>query len=158
MAIYMKYGSFKGNVTTTAYKDWIELDSFQFGVGRALSSAARSATGREASEPSLSEITVTKRMDASSPKFFTEGVASELNNKVTISLTTTTKNEVKEFLKYELTDVGLSGYSITSGGDMPQENLSLNYTKLSMTYTGMDPATSGNPETVGYDLTAMKTT
>ncbi len=157
MAIYMKYGSIKGAVTTEGFKDWIELHSFQWGTGRGIASAARSATSREHSEPSLSEITVTKRMDVSSPKLFLDSVAGELNNKVTIKFTTTTKNKVETFLTYELENTGLSGYSISSGGDMPTESLTLNYTKISNTFIGTDPATQGTPETVGYDLTQMKT-
>lgn len=157
MAIYMKYGSIKGAATTEGFKDWIELTSFQFGTGRGIASAARSPTSREHSEPSLSEITVTKLTDVSSPKLFTESVAGELNNAVTITFTTTTKNKVEPFLKYELENTGVSGYSVSSGGDMPSESISLNYTKIKKTFIGLDPATKGNPETVGYDLTEMKT-
>jgi type VI secretion system secreted protein Hcp len=158
MAIYMKYGNIKGAVTTDGFKDWIELNSFQWGVGRAIGTAARGSTSRESSEPSLSEVVVTKATDLASPKLFLDSVAGEMNTKVTISFTTTTKNDVKEFLKYELTNTGISGYSLSSAGAIPQESLSLNFTKISKTFTGMDPATSGNPETVGYDLTQMKTT
>ena len=159
MPIYMKFEKIDGSVTAAGYEKWIELSSFQWGAGRAIGSAQRTASGREASEPSLSEITVTKQMDISSPKFFSESVASELNNKVSIEFTTTTKNDVERFLKYELEDVGLSGYSVSAGSEgIPTESLTLNYTKITETFTGMDPATKGTPETVGYDLTQMKTT
>ena len=157
MAIYMKYGSIKGAVTTEGFKDWIELNSFQWGTGRGIASAAHSPTSREHSEPSLSEVTVTKQMDVSSPKLFLESVAGELNNKVTITFTTTTKNKVEPFLKFEMENTGVSGYSVSSGGDMPSESLSLNYTKIQKTFIGTDPSTKGTPETVGYDMTEMKT-
>jgi len=40
---------------------WIELDSFQFGVGRSSSTGSQSGGGgREGSAPSVSEITITK--------------------------------------------------------------------------------------------------
>lgn len=157
MAIYMKYGDIKGAVTTDGFKDWIELTAFHFGTGRGIASAAHSATSREHSEPTLSEITVSKLTDVASPKLFTESVAGELNNKVTITFTTTTKNKVESFLKYELENTGISGYSVSSGGDMPSESISLNYTKIRKTFIGLDPATKGSPETVGYDMTEMKT-
>lgn len=158
MAIYMKYGSIKGRVTTEGFKDWIELNSFSWGVGRAIGSAARGATSRERSEPSLSEVTVTKLTDVASPKLFLDAVGGKLDNKVTIKFTTTSKGAVTTFLIYELTDTGISGYSLASGGDMPTESLSLNFTKISETFTGETPDVSGSPETVGYDLTQMKTT
>lgn len=157
MAIYMKYGSIKGAVTTDGFKDWIELGSFQWGVGRAIGTAARGSTSREHSEPSLSEVTVTKVTDVSSPKLFLDAVAGKLDSKVTIKFTTTSKGAVTTFLTYEMENTGISGFSMSSGGDMPSESLSLNFTKISETFTGEDPGVSGSPETVGYDLTQMKT-
>ena len=158
MAIYMKYGSIDGAATTQGFQKWIELDSFQWGVGRAIGTAARGAQTRESSEPSISEITVTKRMDAGTPKLLQDALAGHLDNKVEIKFTTTTKGEVVDFLGYELTNTGISGYSVSSGGDLPTESLSLNFTKIALTYKGTDPAISSNPVTVGYDLTLMKTT
>ena len=40
MAIYMKYGSIVGPVTTEGFKEWIECNSFQWGVGRSLGTGA----------------------------------------------------------------------------------------------------------------------
>jgi type VI secretion system secreted protein Hcp len=158
MAIYMKFGDVAGAVTTDKFQKWIELQSFQFGVGRAVGTAARGSTTRESSEPSISEVTVTKVMDTASNKLFTDAVAGDFSTKVTIKFTTTTKSGVITFLAYELTDCGLSGYSASSGGEAPSESLSLNYTKIQITYTGLDSKTSGSPDVVGYDLTQMKTT
>ena len=158
MAIYMKYASIKGPVTTDGFKDWIELHSFQWGAGRAIGSALGTDVSRESSNPSLSEVTVTKATDVSSPKLFLDSVAGKLDSKVTIKFTTTTKGKVETFLTYELENTGLSHYSMSSGGEAPMESLSLNYTKITETFTGHDPGISGSPETVGYDLTQMKTT
>ena len=80
-----------------------------------------------------------------------------MDNKVSIKFTTTTKGKVETFLTYEMENTGLSHYSLSSGGEAPMESLSLNFTKISETFTGMDPSISGSPETVGYDLTQMKT-
>ena len=157
MALYMKYGNIKGAVTTEGFKDWIELNSFQWGVSRQIGTAARGSTTREHSEPNLSEVTVTKLSDVATPKLFLDAVAGKLDNKVSIKFTTTTKGKVETFLTYEMENTGLSHYSLSSGGEAPMESLSLNFTKISETFTGMDPSISGSPETVGYDLTQMKT-
>jgi type VI secretion system secreted protein Hcp len=157
MAVYMKYGSIKGPVTTDGFKDWIELQSFQWGVGRSIGTAARGSTSREHSEPSISEIVVTKLTDVASPKLFLDAVAGKLDSKVEVKFTTTTKGKVETFLTYKMENTGVSGYSLSSGGDMPMESLTLNFTKISYTFTGTDPGIGGSPETVGYDLTQMKT-
>jgi type VI secretion system secreted protein Hcp len=155
VAIYMKFGSINGAVTTKGFEKWIELNSFQWGVGRAVGTAARGSTTRESSEPSISEVTVTKLMDTSSNPLFQDAVGGHLGSAVTIKFTTTTKDTVTTFLKYELSNTGLSGYSVSSGGDAPTESLSLNFTKVMITYTGLGEKTSGSPDTVGYDLTQM---
>src|SRR5690349_2810657 len=126
----MKYGDIKGAVTTDGFKDWIELTTFNWGVTRAVGSAARSPTSREGTEPELHEITVTKMTDVASPKLFLDSVGGKLDNKVTISFTTTAKGKVEKYLTYELEDTGLSHYSLSSSGDMPMETLSLNFVKI----------------------------
>jgi type VI secretion system secreted protein Hcp len=157
MAIYMKYGDIKGPVTTEGFKNWIELNSVQLGTHRAIGTAARGSTSREHSEPSISEIVVTKPSDVASPKLFLDAVAGKLDSKVEIKLTTTTKGKVETFLTFKMENTGISSYNVSSSGDMPMESLSLNFTKITETFTGMDPGVSGSPETVGYDLTLMKT-
>jgi type VI secretion system secreted protein Hcp len=158
MALDLKYGPIKGSVTTQNLMDWIELESFQWGVGRHIGTAARGSTSREHEEPTISEVTVTKRMDVASPKLFLDAVAGKLDTEATIKFTTTHKGSVTTFLTYKMEHTGISQYSAHSSGDMPMESLTLNFSKVTMTFTGMDPGVSGSPESVGYDLTIMKTT
>ncbi len=158
MAIYMNWDGVPGDVTTSGFEKWIELTSFQWGVGRGIGSAMSGQASRESSIPSVSEIVVTKRMDGSSPGLWTDSVAGQLNTTVKIAFTTTSQGATTQFLNYELTNTGLSGYSLSSGGDMPTESLSLNFTKVVWSFTGTDPSVSGTPVTQGYDLTLAKTT
>jgi type VI secretion system secreted protein Hcp len=158
VAIYMKYGSIKGSVTEAGHKDGIELQSFQWGVGRGIGSPTGSSTTREASNPSISEIVVTKPQDAASTYLFTDAVAGQMNTDVTIEFTATSKGAVATYLKYLLSNTGLSGYSLSSGGDRPSESLSLNFTKVIWTFTPAASDLTGTPNTVGYDLSQMKTT
>ena len=66
MAVYMNWDGIDGAVTTKGFEKWIELSSFQWGVGRAIGTAARGAATREATEPNISEIVVSKRLDKAS--------------------------------------------------------------------------------------------
>ena len=157
MAIYMDFDGVKGDVTTADYKGWIELNSFQFGVSRAVSSGAGGAT-RESSAPSISEIVVSKYLDSASPKLYQDSLAGAFDTKVTIKMTSTTKNKVETFLTYELTDCGVSSYSQSSGGDAPVESLSLNFIKIMMTPTPLDKSGQiKKGDVVTYDLLEMKT-
>lgn len=157
MAIYMKYGSIAGSVTTDGFKDWIQLDSFQWGVGRGVTSPHGAEDTREGSEPSISEVVVTKRMEKASPKLWQDAVGGDFSAEVTIKFTTTTKDKVESYLEYTLTDTGLSGYSVSAGADNPpQESLSLNFAKVKWSYGAKDAKTGGTEDRVGWDLTQQK--
>ncbi len=154
MAIFMKYGDLAGEVTAEGYKDWIELGSFQWGVGRGISSGVGGGSKREASAPSVSEITVSKTMDAFSPLALKESIGGEgVTVKIDITRTDGKGNHVA-FQKYILDGTMVSGYSVSSGGDRPSESISLNFTKFDNEYIKVDDKFA--PTTTGhyiYDLT-----
>lgn len=154
----MKYGStIRGSVTTDGFKDWIELNSFQWGVGRSVTSPSKGSDTREGSEPSVSEVVVTKRMDKSSPKLWQDAVGGDFSTEVTIAMTTTTKDKVETYLMYDLKETGLSGYSAAGGGnDPPEESLSLNFAQVTWKYIGRDSKIAGSPDVVGWDLAQQK--
>jgi type VI secretion system secreted protein Hcp len=155
MAIYMKYSSptIEGGVTTTGFAKQIELSSFQFGIGRGVGSPTGKSSNREATTPSVSEITVTKTMDEATGKLIQEAYKGDGKATAVISFVRTDANGGKAYLEYTLTNVMISGYSVSSGGDMPSESVSLNFTKIE---TKIIPADIGNeaaePFPVTYDL------
>lgn len=156
MAILMKIEGVDGNVTSEKYKGWVDISSMQFGIGRGVGSPVGSDVDREASAPSVSEITCTKEMDKASSAIFELALWGE-GKKVEIHLVKTDKDSVEPFVKYELEDVLISGYSVSSGGDRPSESLSLNFTKITYIYIPMkDKNETGDPFPVGYDLAKQK--
>jgi type VI secretion system secreted protein Hcp len=156
MAIYLKMDGVDGDVTEDSHKKWIAVDSFQLGVGRGVSTPVGDAKSREASMPSISEITVTKQMDGASPNLLGLALSDTSGKKVLIEFVKAGKtNEI--YLHYELTNTLISGYSISSGGDRPSESLSLNFTKIQEKYSGYDEENKNpNPVIKGYDLATGK--
>ncbi|MCC6785182.1 MAG: type VI secretion system tube protein Hcp [Planctomycetes bacterium] len=155
MAIYVQIGAkdeIKGNVTAKGHEHWIECGSLQFGVGRAISMPVGRSTDREASLPSLSEVTLTKQMEDSSPYIFQEALRGE-GKTVTIHITKTGKDQAENIVEYILTNTMISGYSISTGGDAPTESFSLSYTKIEMKYIMWDAAhKKASQVPVSYDL------
>lgn len=151
MPIFMNYDGIPGEATTTGFTKQIELNSFQFGVGRGISSAYGQST-RESSIASVSEITVSKPSDGSSTKLFVAALTGTLDKKVTISMVRTASGSVQPYMVYELEGCGISGYSVSSGGDRPSESISLNFDKVSFKYLLVGDDLSESPEVVGYDL------
>jgi len=157
MAIYVHIEGIPGDATHSDHKKWLDIDSMQWGVGRAIMTPSGSAMNREASESSVSEVTLTKVMDSSSAPLFQEACGGHAGKTVKIHLVTT-GNPGDIYMEYELTNALISGYSVSTGGDRPSESVSLNFTKIQMTYkiynekhavTGSLPAS--------YDLAETKT-
>jgi len=157
MAIYMKIPGADGDTTQENHKSWIEVMSFQWGVGRAISTRTGSAADRESSEPSVSEVVVTKSMDKSSVKLFQMCTTETDGKKVEIHFASTTQGG-QNYLEIELTDTLISGYSMSSGGDRPSESVSLNFTKVNVKYQELQKtgAKIGNPIAGYYDISTAK--
>src|SRR5262249_10434514 len=121
VSIYMNYNNIKGDVTADGHAGWIELHSFQWGVGRGISSPTGASADRESSAPSVNEITVSKMTDISSTKLLNEAYQGE-GQKVEIDFCKTDAGVLEVFMKYTLEDCLISGYSASSGGDRPSES------------------------------------
>jgi type VI secretion system secreted protein Hcp len=163
MAAYLKYGTdIKGESLAEGHKGsdgWIEVNSVQWGCGRAISTPVGASAKREASSPSVSEITLTKLMDSTSPKLAKEALVGKAVT-ANIELVETGADQLNTYLTLNLTNCMISGYSFSSGGDRPSESLTLNFTKIEYTYQGYDDqhkVDTAKKGTVIYDLTAAKT-
>lgn len=158
MAIYVQIDGITGNVTESGHKNWIEVDSFSFGCGRGVISRTPGHTeNREATTVSISEISVSKEMDETSPKLFTLACVGT-GKTVKIEFCRTGATPVV-FASYELSNVLVSSYSVSGdgSGQSPRESLSLNFDKIVYKYTPYkDDGTAGTPINVTYDLVEAK--
>ena len=157
MALFMQVEGVKGDVQEAGHKDWIQLYSFNWGLGRGIGSPKGSDKDRESTAPSVSEISVTKVNDNASTGLMRLALWGK-GKKVEIHFTRTGDDKKEdEYLKYELENVLFSGYSVSSGGDRPTESLSLNFTKI--TFHNLDSKAkneAGEPDRMSYDLATGK--
>ena len=134
--ILLKFATeIKGTSKIAKHENWIELDSLQFGVGRAISNVGGSAD-RETSNPSFSEITCSKSTDKASPELFMQAIGGKSLGKAEFHFLNTGGIDKKEqvYLTIEVEGAMLSSYSASSGGDRPTESFSINFTKISYKY------------------------
>lgn len=157
MAIYMKIDGIDGNVTAKGYEKWIELETVSWGVGRSISAKPGVVADREVTKPSITEVTITKRMCQTSPHIFTEACVGKAKPAVKIHVCQTSDN-ISPYMEYILNNVLVSHYNVqvtnTNGSAAPIEAISLNFDKVEMKYTPYDAAhKAGSPIPAGYDLT-----
>ena len=158
MAIYLKFGNVKGNVTADGYAGQIAITSVSFGVSRSVSMEAGNLSNRESSKPSLSQITITKMADNSVAALFKEALTGSAGQEAVLTFVRTGADKVQEFMTYKLTNCIISGYNISAQGDQePIENISLSYSAIEVSYKDHDASNkSGNPQRVSYDVKAAK--
>jgi type VI secretion system secreted protein Hcp len=158
MPIYLEYdsGKLKGDVTAAGHEKWIEVNSFQWGVGRAISTQTGRVADREASAPMISEITVTKVLDNATPPLLQEALTGE-GVYVQIDFCKTDKGALEVYTTYLLENCLVSSYSVSSGGDRPQESLSLNFTAIECKVVPANAnASDGAVSRVEYDMATAK--
>ena len=157
MPIYVQYGTLKGDVTAEGHVGWIEVNSFQWGVGRGISSPTGGSSDREASAPSVSEVVVTKPTDIATVSILGESLEGE-GQDVTVDFCKTDKGALNVYLSFTMNNTMVSGFSMSTGGDRPQESISLNFTKIQLRDVSLGAKNEdGAPATIGYDVGAGKT-
>ena len=138
--ILLKFATaINGESTVASHEKWITIESLQFGVGRGVSSVGGGGD-RETSNPSFSEVTMAKRMDVASTELFMQATCGKSLGKAEIHFIQTggTAAKGQTYLKIELDESLVSSYSVASSGERPEENFSLNFTKISYQYDKFD--------------------
>ncbi|MFV1982709.1 MAG: Hcp family type VI secretion system effector [Thiohalomonadales bacterium] len=155
MSIYLKMDGIKGNVTTKDHEDWIDVESIQWRVVRAINKSILSNSNWETSKTGISEVSITKLMDASSPLIFTEACEGK-SQKTQIHLSNTNSSKpgkITTYMKYELEDCIVSSYSVSSEGEIPTESITFSFTKMSMKFIPHDKSGKAlSPIPAGYDM------
>lgn len=156
--ILLKFATeIKGDSTVAGHENWITLDSAQFGVGRSIS-VSGGGKSRDTSNPSFSEMTANKSTDMSSSDLFFQAVAGKSLGKAEIHWIQTagTDSEGQVYLKVELEEAIVSSYSLTSGGERPNESFAINFTKFSYQYDDYTGSTKVTGTPKKWDLMANK--
>lgn len=160
MGLYVQVDGIEGESTDSNHQKWILADSASLPVFRSIPSGAVDQQ-RTKGETQLGDISIVRQLDKSSPKLFEAVAAGKFNKKVTMEFTTQTGGKNETYLKLVCENVIFSGYSVSgnsSGDPMPSEQVSMNCTKITYTYTEYDNKTGskkGNVEAT-YELGANK--
>jgi type VI secretion system secreted protein Hcp len=152
----MQVEGIEGVVQAKGYEKWIELYSFEYDSFRNISQATSSGEDRIHSLGYVSDITVSKLMDMTTPQLFLE-VCQGTAKKVVIHQVEFGDEGPKPYVKYEFSNVLFSRYYVsTNPSDIPFETWALNFTKLEVTYVNYDATAKQNkPIVATFDLTQV---
>jgi len=150
--IFLKFAQeIKGDSNTEGFIGWITCDSIQWGVGRAVSSSG-TTSDREVSNPSFSEVTLSKSTDIASCALLAQATHGKSLGIASLALVNTYEGKPQCYMVVDLHDAIVSSYSASSGGDRPSESFSLNFTKQVVGYKQFDGNEVKGNDAKGWDL------
>jgi len=140
MSGFMKLGDLKGESKDQNHKDWILIDSVSNAVHRSIPEGAKDVQ-RSRGQTTAGDVVVVRQMDKSSVKLQEATATGKYFKEVEIDLCHQIEGKQETYLKYKLENVIISSYSFhgsASGNPQPSEEITMNYTKATWTYTEYD--------------------
>jgi len=122
-AAFMKLGDIKGEATDNEHKDWIIIESMSSPLLRAHSQTDSAGQCQlalpERGDTTLGDVVVVKELDKSSPKIQQASCEGEafVIPEVTIDLVASKNRGRQPYLRYKLTNVIVTSYSVGPGNN-----------------------------------------
>ncbi len=156
---YMKIDDIKGESTDVKHKDWIELDSFSWGMSNSSLAGSGSGTGMGTGKVSMQDMHFSMKMNKASPRLMLACATGQHIPKLqfVVSRADSDTGGTTDYYVVTLTDVLVSSFKTSSAPQPPAgtpqvpetASLSLNFTKIQWTYIAQDNETI----TVEHDTT-----
>ncbi len=137
---YMKIDGVTGESTDTAHPGWIEIHSFQWGTAggagsMTAGSMVSSRTAARDGRASITSLSVTKATDKASPVLQQATAEGKHYKTVVLDFVSRTKGE---YYQITMSDVVVSGFRVSAGGDRPVESISFQFGKFEIKYGKVD--------------------
>jgi len=130
---------------------WIELDSYSWGVSQSGTFASGPCPSGSPSRCQASDLVVSKKIDATSPKLMQQAMTGNPLSQVTIDFCRSSSPSCQDkYMTWKLESVMISSVQWgSSNQNIPVESISFNFAKLDIIY--MDPKTRVETGVVGWD-------
>ncbi len=158
---YMKIDSIDGECSAEGHTKEIEVLSWSHGFAQPTSSV-RASSGATVERAHHGDLSVTKYLDSATDDLLKVIWTGKQIKEITISCYRADgddSNKPVDYLVIKMEEVILSNYSVSGGaGDLPIENLSLNYGKVTYTYKPQKESdgTAGSAQPISCDLVTGK--
>lgn len=141
--MFLKIGDIKGESKDKDHKDWIDIQSYSFGLSNSGTFAVGGGGG--AGKVSFQDFNFAKFVDASSPHIFQAVATGKHFAEANFEVVDIFGSARLPFVRYKLGDVMVTSFSQSSGGDLPTESFSLNYAKIEFEYRMVDDKGKAGP-------------
>lgn len=146
MSIFMNYEGIQGESSDKNHRNWIDVDDLHWGVKRNIRSHASTRKDRESANAEVTDLTLTRRVDAATPNLFIEACCGK-GKTLRLCLTKTGRGSGSDvFMEYTMYNALLSHYDVEAccqSDIRPTEQITISFTDLEVRYTPYDD--DGNP-------------
>jgi len=137
----MQIAGINGESADSNHKNWMDVQTIQWGVARQITSSTSTMNDRESSNAVITDLHVTRSMDSSTPQMFIESCCGK-GKDITIHLTKTGSGTGADvFMEYKLKNALISAYDVagdTNDTDRPTENITISFIDVEVKYTPYD--------------------
>ncbi len=157
--VYLQIDGIKGESTDDKHRDWIEVQSVQWGVTQPKSATASTGGGHTAERCEHEDITLAKLADLSSPILAQVCSSGKTIPRAKIEfMRADGQGERIKYFEIELTNVLVGSVSPhVSEGDIMKECIGLKFSRIKWTYTQQKVSGgAGGNTSGGWDLATNK--
>lgn len=154
---YLKLDSIDGDCTAGGHEKEIEILNWNHGFTQPTSATRASAGGGTVEQASHQPLSVSKYIDSATSQLLKTCWSGKTIKDATLTCHRASgaqDNKSVEYLKVLMTDVVIANQSLSGGGgDLPVENLALDYATVQYTYIlQKDDGTAGGNKPAKHDL------
>jgi type VI secretion system secreted protein Hcp len=145
--IFLELTGIKGESKVKGFEDKIDIESFSLGVSNV--GTGHHGGGSGAGRADVADLAVQKRADKATPTLYKFCFQGKHMDKGTLTVRKAGGDQAVQYLKYEMDEVFISHIQTAdaAGGGLASESLSLNFSKIKMTYTYQEKSGSAGAET-----------
>ncbi|MBY0432212.1 MAG: type VI secretion system tube protein Hcp [Rhodospirillales bacterium] len=153
---FLKLGDIKGESTDSTHADQIQVLSWTHSFNQPTSPTRSSAGGGTVEQANHADFSFVKYMDASTDDILKACWSGKhITQAVFTAYRADGDNKAVKYLEITMDQVVISNYAVGGGtGDVPTENVSLNYGKVKYSYIPQkkDDGTADGAQPVSHDL------
>src|ERR1700761_6652335 len=150
--MFLMLDGIKGESSDDKHKGEIDIEAISWGLAQ--SGSGNRGTGSGTGKVDVADITITKKLDKSSPTLQLACANGKHIAKGKITLRKAGENPL-DYLTFDLENLLISNYQIShaNGGDTPAETFAINFSKVKSEYwTQSDKGAKGENANFSWDV------
>jgi len=158
--IFLNIEDIEGESKDKEHVNEIDVSAWSWGMSSAQSTAVTVGADKfvggagGGGTPTVQDLSITKFVDSATPKLMESILTGELIANAKLTLRSAGGSPL-EFLTIEMIDVTVTSLFVggTDAGDKPTETITLNFKKVTVTYTPqLADGSAGTPIIIGFDI------